>query len=140
MSEILFHGKRLDNGEWVEGFYFERKDNNDEVIEAFIIQDAYEQIINGQRHLHSSISCECFRVDPITVGQYIGRTDKNGNRIFEGQIVKVNNKLYRVDYYDPWSEYILYSVTSKYYRGLRDSYNEFEIVGNIHDNPELMEV
>lgn len=75
--EILFHGKRLDNQEWVEGGVF--------IQEADDIKDKAAYIIGGSLN---DVGC-AYPVDPDTVGEYIGRKDKNGKRIFEGDIVSV---------------------------------------------------
>ena len=67
--EILFRGKRKDNGEWVEGFYFENFDK------CYIMSTKY---------LDNPITKFIFEVIPETVGQYIGLPDKKDKKIFEG--------------------------------------------------------
>ena len=69
MREILFRGKRLDDGEWVYGFYSNTKG-----------EDGRFHYIQNENSV--------VLVDPSTVGQYTGITDKNGNKIFEGDIVR----------------------------------------------------
>lgn len=138
----LYHGKREGNGEWVEGYYFERKDTQGNIIESIIIVDAYEQITGGQRYLRSDLGYECFRVDPKTVGEYTGLPDKNGKRIFEGDVVK------GVDHLNPYlsvSGYVSFAdasfcIVDEYFSHYRWHDYELEVIGNIHDNPELLEV
>lgn len=130
MREILFRGKRKENGEWVYGNY--AVTDNNEKQQHFIFQNkAFE-----------------FEVESETIGQYTGLTDKNGKKIFEGDIVTTDiDRPYLIvefrdgcfmfncndggkDYYD-----IMLPITEE----PNTEYKYGEIIGNIHDNPELLE-
>lgn len=133
MREILFRGKREDNREWVEGSlsleYGEATQDGNRKVDYRIL---------GMR-------CDCDYVIPETVGQYTGLTDKNGKKIFEGDIVKDHESgLYgevvfstAQDGFDGMSGFMVDDIND----GLQN-YNGFwhlvEIIGNIHDNPELL--
>ena len=112
MREILFRGKRADNGEWVEG----------DLLHPDIYGNGYsvEDFTKGKNN--------CFDVIPETVGQYTGLTDKSGKKIFEGDILS-----------SEWGykgEVGLFSIG---YAFIKCLFNEdCEIIGNIHDNPELL--
>lgn len=129
--EILFRGKRTDNGEWVYGGYAEWG-NVQHVI-----------ITKGEYGKNNS-----YEVDPETVGQYTGLLDCKGNKIFEGDIILVHNDLY--DYglpvvfkcgafwlYDNFAINPDYPDDENAGLDLLGSYdkNFLEVVGNIHDNP-----
>lgn len=80
--------------------------------------------------------CRIF-IDPKTVGQYIDLTDKNGKKIFEGDIVKYkNNSPCKIGYID--SQFVM--MWKNIYRNFEQVYDdEIEVIGNIYDNPELLE-
>ena len=136
MRKILFRGKRLDNGEWLYGDlrqapYF---DGDTATYIMAPIPGSISSYIN-------------YPVDPSTVGQYTGLCDnKNGKKIFEGDIVKftrINALGYTtrrtgdVRYYDKLPVFYIKATTG-------DAWDwcvceDIEVIGNIHDNPELLE-
>nr|DAP69826.1 MAG TPA: YopX protein [Caudoviricetes sp.] len=152
MREILFRGKQVDNGEWIEGFYAHSGEKK------YILID--NDIAVGYLAMKE--------VNPDTIGQYTGLTDKNGKKIFEGDILHF--KAYRgggfacpigTDIYyrvlfghcnpdmDTLSEYVGFWALEKNYdeddlyecgnsiNYLVDSHGA-HVIGNIHDNPELL--
>lgn len=139
MREILFRGKRIDNGEWIEGYFVYCKSEYDYEKTAEIIPREADRIYRGEYDLY-----DVREVDPDTVGQYTGLTDKNGTRIFEGDIVKFGNIIGIINY----NEGCYCVKTNKPdWRGrsnpaidivMNEYTNEVEIIGNIHDNPELI--
>lgn len=129
--EILFRGKRLDNGEWVEGNLVVKKDPLLKTDYCFILaQGKGDSFVTWHK------------VDPSTVGQYTGLTDKNGKRIFEGDIVEgcdftPEDGGYGVVGYDDGA----FEITGNNIEGtFHENYwgVDLEVIGNIHDNPELM--
>ena len=121
MREILFRGKRTDTGKWIYG-QLARYNLRFDVANMV---DEHEMLVP---------------VLTKTIGQYTGMKDKNGKRIFEGDICKVGNLLYKVEFiYSCWWFTIL---SSKVYcfPAFNSHCGEYcEIVGDIHDNPELLE-
>lgn len=130
MREILFRGKRIDNGKWVEGYY--RQTCGCHLIICGEGDDIYG-----------------VAVIPDTVGQFTGLTDRNGKRIFEGDIVKGRDLLEQfreedanhfgiygyVSHQD--GSFVIVGEVITHYRWLD---YDLEVIGNIHNNPELLEV
>ena len=128
MREILFRGKRVDNGEWVYGWYVHTKRHH--CIITGCIDDGH--VVYG----HYANDVAMYVVDSATVGQYTGLQDKNCNRIFEGDILRV---MYKNCYgNDICHTVTLYDMTDRLDME-RISESEAVIIGNIHDNPELLE-
>lgn len=130
MREILFRGKRVDNGEWTEGYLFKQWNR------TFLLWGMTGDIPNMTE------------VIPETVGQFTGLTDKNGKKIFEGDIVEFTDiytgengraKIVFEDFKWKYSG-CYYDGNPIVWLGIYDKSIEFEIIGNIYDNPELLEV
>ena len=136
MREILFCGKRKDNGERVEGSLF----FNPDLKCAQIIWFEYALTEDGKERYE-----RCTRVDIETVSQYTGLTDQNNKRIFEGDIIKSceYDDIYTVKYFgnDNYPAFdCVPEVSNCECNGLSYLVNVegCEVIGNIYDNPELL--
>ncbi|MBR1750003.1 MAG: hypothetical protein IJ740_18825 [Ruminococcus sp.] len=130
----VFRGKRKDNGNWAEG--------------SLIHSGNYWAILQNESELHpmdmpyldsetGAIDGKATPVDPETVGEFTGLTDKNGKRIFEGDICH----FYGGEHYiGCWETNLIKKIElcheSLWYLGNAEY---VEVIGNIHDNPELLE-
>ena len=126
MREILFHGKRVDNGEWVEGDLLQTRYHSGHI----------EYQIMPQTPVSSA-----YPVLSETVGQYTGLTNKNGVRIFEGDIVTGwfnHEKIVGYIFYGGNAQFFI-QRDGIYGIGLDNADCWLEVIGNIHDNPELLE-
>ena len=156
MREILFRGKRADNGEWIYGYYIRygwTRQEKDYIVPSYA-SDLYAK-----------------EVIPETVGQYTGLTDKNGKKIFEGDIIRYadlddyNCYLESIDNPEVYDKIYLRNIwkIDEVVYGIKVGYPAFdlnkhnfetnglselsesgqhfyEVIGNAHDNPELLEV
>lgn len=157
--EILFKAKRIDNGEWVEGFYCIKK--------PYCFDD---RIISSLRTIiiteHSSTGTVSFEVNPDTICQYTGLTDKNDNKIWENDVLMFHSNkndlakacygefyvidvetLEKIDSVIGWHYEVIETDTISKCEPfnipmpLTNDYIEtceLEVIGNIFDNPELL--
>lgn len=129
MREILFKAKQLDNGEWVEG------------LPGYDIRGSIAEIESHK----GFCSCCIYEIDPDTICQYIGLDDKNDKKIWENDILVEKHKgmvtmTYRVLYDLEEGSWMLETKSgARYGIGLINQKN-FEAVGNIFDNEDLLEV
>ena len=136
MREILFRGKQIDNGEWVEGAFLNDRGG------AFYICPSVSDISYGDSGNRRRIGC-WYKVGQSTVGQFTGLTDKNGKRIFEGDIIKRfwlgSEIIYCVIYDGESARFIGKAMNKSGFTTFDNDGEMFEVIGNIHDNPELLE-
>lgn len=130
VREILFRGKREDNGEWIKGSF-------------------WDEIPGELGAIAHYGSCIFHHVDLETVGQFTGLTDKNGKKIFDGDIVRHWNgsddgydtgRVFWDAAYCGWRR----TTDGTFHNRIVDTYRMslkccYEVIGNIHDNPELLE-
>lgn len=138
MREILFKAKRIDNGEWAEGYYTECNGKTFIGIDISIYSDIFE--------VFCTPVIRWFEVDPKTLCQFTGLCDKNGNKIWENDILMAHlDESYPEDVtYDTieWSVYGWAAhETGSMDREYLDEFDleHYEVVGNIFDNKELLQ-
>lgn len=163
MRNILFRGKRVDNNEWVEGYYF-KTPLTDEATDSKP-EDGWAFLSEKERHCISRDNC-VYEIDPKTLGQYTGLHDRtkwkslsevervnhlegwNGRKIFEGDIIRVTFTDHYVFKKEPdiWSKFfevVFDDVHHAWYTKLDNGklgewlceYDwDCEVVGNVYDN------
>lgn len=155
--EILFRGKRADNGEWISGgtiITFIEKD-----VRNYYMYPIGMDVLTSHHPATGNIlkmSGDCYKLIPETVGQYTGLTDKNGKKIFEGDIVKITDRnvcfdtMAVIEFGNPnglynwgWQlkplENKPFAMEILHWVDMEESGAFIEVIGNIHDNPELLE-
>lgn len=139
MREIIFRGKRKDNGKWIEGYFFE---TNTPVYRAFIITNMSVDVSDNCTDI---LDFNIIEVIPETVGQFTGLTDKNGKKIWEGDIIDTPDRLIEVVWFERNAQFDLKFIKHAHdkkiinFKGIemRDL-KEYEVIDNIHDNPEIL--
>ena len=133
MHKILFRGKpKNELIDWVYGYYF----YSELTCKHYIMGESKDY------------GYTCIEVIPETVGQYTGLKDKNGTKIFEGDIVQTNkfflsvglNAKYVIEYDVEIACFIgtMQKGNVKHFTTFQNDSDQFEVIGNIHDNPELL--
>lgn len=135
--EILFRGKRKDNREWVEGYLFDdgMVDSKRMFIGSLVITEH-----KGLGKDVWDIGHAFYEVLHETVGQYAGLTDKNGKKIFEGDVVNEYDMPEEISNTGivQWSEMFMGWNISQTRSMYCHKFMSYEVIGNIYDNPELL--
>lgn len=137
MREIVFRGKEINNKGWVYGALVQQQDDPLREKTLIISYSNYQYGDFSEAVIHE--------VDPETVGQYTGFVDKNGKKIFEGDVLKMNNtdlKCGAISFMrgsfclTSIEERVIYRADIGYIE--QCGVNRAEVIGNIYDNPELI--
>lgn len=147
MREILFRGKSIMRGDWVYGYLNQHRGNIRYDCDCEPIADGCYYINDWQAKIDTGMYGQDYKVDPNTIGQFTGLTDRNGTKIFEGDIIGLDH---------PYNGKTIHAVVqdgcgwnlSNFYASCFDcpgcAFSEgtkyMTVVGNIYDNPELLEV
>lgn len=141
MREILFRGKKKDSGELVYGdlIQLDKESPYWYILPEGISSEMYEDEPYHFRQNDVMCSVALARVIPDTIGQFTGLTDKNGKKIFEGDIVKAKIVYSGLVNVFTKEEIVVVKYIEGCFYPLYDYVKkEIEVIGNIHDNPELL--
>jgi uncharacterized phage protein (TIGR01671 family) len=141
MREILFRGKRKDNGEWVCGDLVKHYENQRRFIACDQLAFTYSEC-----GIDRLVTERFYEVIPETVGQYTGLKDKNGKEIYEGDVVHCVSQTDMANMVIIWEEGEFHMVLCEKFKNYIPLCGFYcirnftkEVISNIHDNPELME-
>lgn len=142
MREILFKAKRIDNGEWVEGHFFDNGFGGKEkryFVGTFIIEK------------YNGIACDkwnatgiyFYEIDPKTLCQFAGFCDKNGNKIWENDIIQYGAVVAVVKFGEYGNGnlgfYVDFPEETNYRKDFAYWAKKVVVIGNVSDNPELLQ-
>lgn len=121
MREILFRGKRLDNGEWIYG-------------------DLLQSDNPFRKYICPKNTASMVHVDCKSIGQYTGLCDRRGERIFEGDIVDILPEADEIGVIEWSDDEAMFMLEADVFCANFDNYysTDGEVIGNIHDNPDLL--
>lgn len=157
--EVIFRGQRIDNGEWVYGYLYQLPLPSGIGCMILTTDNTHEDnSINPKYHLAFSLWVDLFPVKPDTVGQFTGMRDKHGRKIYEGDVVRRRESAFgyvdtgEVKYDCHLGAFVLeYEDYGRTYQGMfKKGFSDndgkctiegtysYEVIGNIHDNPELL--
>ncbi len=141
MREILFRGKRIDNGKWIKGFYYERL-------------NPFTEDGHPVKYFIADVPPFANEIYQETIGQFTGLVDKNGKKVFEGDILSIEcydggslfepsctwhenaEVIWSQEHFGWYAKFADEELSLWEY----DDSKTIEVIGNIHDDPELMEV
>jgi uncharacterized phage protein (TIGR01671 family) len=138
MRKIWFRGKRVDGRGWVHGYYLE--------CNGPCILDDDEMFFGREDGVEGM-----YEVDPATVGEYTGVEDRNGKMVFEGDVIKTHSGIVgRIAFGNHYDDESGFCSNGWFFAGrdeagddctlsLTDEWSGHMVIGNIHDNPELVE-
>ena len=139
-DRYLFKAKRLDDGEWVQGNLIQSCDATDGWESIIIPVKNSNMFTKHIGHCYGNLGFEnWYRVNPSTICQCTGLKDKNGKLIWENDVVKINNSKVNTLITFRDFEIICTIPNEKYYKHRPEYDTEYEVIGNIFDNPELLE-